>query len=250
MDSLKRITIDVSKTVRALGIIICLLVFASITSLTLRELNISPNGRRLFYVDLENNIPTYFSSIQLLIAAGLLAVIAVIECREKRASGRHWTVLAVGFLLMSIDEISSIHEKLIRPMRALIGSSHLGIFYHAWVIPAIAGVAGLGLYFRNFLRSLPQSTRNQFLLAGLIYLGGAVGLEMLGGKWREMHGMENIIYYTETHFEESMEMFGILLFIRAILRHLEGSYGAISFSIQTPAQNSQPKHTATKSTIN
>ena len=224
MHSPQFVTVDPTKLVRALGVTIGVLLVASISGLLLSEYEILQVGKKLFYLDWENNLPTYFSSMQLLIAAGLLALIATIKCREKDPMGRHWIVLAFGFLLMSVDEMSSLHEKLIKPIRALLHSSHLGIFHYAWVIPALALLIGLGIYYLKFL------------IAATLFLGGAVGLEMVGGKWVELHGQNNWVYYLETHVEETMEMTGILVFIRALLIYMQENHQSLGLRIQPATQ--------------
>ena len=128
---------------------------------------------------------------------------------------------------MATDEGWSLHERLIGPVRGLLGHGDLGIFYFAWIIPAMAGVVLLGLLFLGFLSRLPSSTRWSFIIAGSLYLGGAIGVEMLGGRQAEIHGFENLTYQLFAHLEESLEMAGIILFIHALLRYLAEQYPEI-----------------------
>src|SRR4051812_17733232 len=66
---------------------------------------------RFFDVDAEQSIPTWFSSLNLAIAAGLLFwVIQALRARGETKFRWHWLVLAVGFVAMSIDEEISFHE--------------------------------------------------------------------------------------------------------------------------------------------
>ena len=100
---------------------------------------------------------------------------------------------ALGFVVMAFDEGWSIHETLVNPIRSLLGSSRLGIFYFAWVVPGIAIVLALGLYFLGFLRRLPGLTRRQFILAAALFLGGAIGMELPGEiRYTLVHGQ--IVY--------------------------------------------------------
>ena len=48
---------------------------------------------------------------------------------------------------MAFDEGFSVHERLIGPFRGLMSNHDLGVFYYAWVIPGIALVLILGLFF-------------------------------------------------------------------------------------------------------
>ncbi len=93
----------------------------------------------LFYVDLESSVPTWYSSVALLLAAGLCALIARHHTVARRAYRRHWTALAALFVLLSLDEIAMLHEYPIDPLRDALGTT--GPLYYAWVIPGVAAVA-------------------------------------------------------------------------------------------------------------
>ena len=65
------------------------------------------------------------------------------------------------------------------------------------------------------------------MIAGSLYLGGAIGIEMLGGRQAELHSFENLTYQLFAHLEESLEMAGVILFIHALLRYLAEQYPEI-----------------------
>lgn len=191
-----------------------------------------PITEQLFHVDLEQNISTLFSVTLLLCSGSLLALIALLKRQRQDSDVSKWMILAGGFFYLATDEGWSLHERLIDPVRGLLGHGNLGIFYFAWIIPAMAGVAllgllFLGLLFLGFLSRLPSSTRGSFIIAGSLYLGGAIGIEMLGGRYAELHGFENLTYQLFAHLEESLEMAGIILFIHTLLRYLAEQYPEI-----------------------
>ena len=174
----------------------------------------------LFHLNEEWNIPSLFSAMLLISAAMLLSFLAV---REKQSAARDWskwTVLAVGFFYMAIDEFGYLHEQLIRPGRALLGDRSLGLLYYAWVVPASAIVLVLAVYFLGFLRRLPPWTSRAFILAGAIFVGGAVGIEMLEGRQHLLYGKQDLTYQMYVTVEEAMEMLGVVLFIGALLRYI------------------------------
>ena len=113
----------------------------------------------------------------------------------------------------------------------------------------MAGVLILGLLFLKFLLRLPPLTRWSFLGAGAVYLGGAIGIEMIGGRYAESHGDENLTYQLLTHLEESMEMAGMIVFIHALLRYLAEQCPKVEFRIAERNQSrfntltSEPKKT-------
>lgn len=195
-----------------------------------------PLTNMLFNVDHERNITTLFSVFLLLCSAVLLAAITLIKKQLLDTERSRWAILTCGFLCMAIDEAWSFHEMMIEPIRGLLGYNNLGIFFFAWIIPAMAGVLILALFFLGFLLRLPSSTRRFFLGAGAIYLGGAIGVEMIGGYYAEVHGFDNLEYQLIAHAEESLEMAGIIVFIYALLRYLADHYPAVQFLIDDSQQ--------------
>jgi len=186
---------------------------------------------RLFDLNTEQNIPTLFSVFLLLCASLLLAAITLINYQRKGPANLHWAGLACGFFFLAIDEGWAIHEMLGLPIRDLLGDGPLGGFYFAWVIPAIGGAIILTLSYKGFLQHLPPPTRLSFLVAGSLYLGGAIGVEMLSARHFELFGPKNLRYALFFHIEESMEMVGIILFIYALLRYIEDQYGRITLLV-------------------
>ena len=62
---------------------------------------------QLFELDEENNLPTWFSSYLLLNNALVLWLIAASKSDAYRI---YWIVLAIGFVVLSIDEVAGLHE--------------------------------------------------------------------------------------------------------------------------------------------
>lgn len=224
----KAISLNPSAISRALAAVCLLLVLAS----TAGQLTVYLTGHRqvfglvaMFAVDAERNIPTFFSMLLLLFAALLLALISRVE-KTSGASSRppYWSILSFGFLFMAIDETISLHEMLVTPARALLGDGRLGAFHFAWVIPGIVLVLGLALFFVKFLWRLPARTRFGFVLGGVVYVGGAIGFELIGGRYSEMHTSQNLVYSAISTVEETLEMAGVIIFIRALLLYLASEH--------------------------
>lgn len=178
-----------------------------------------PKLVKAFSVDLELNVPVFFSMLLLLFASLLLALTARLQRRLADQPAFHWALLSLGFLFMAFDEIVSAHEKLIEPMRAILGGTSLGIFYYAWVVPAVVLLLALGVIFLRFWLRLPSKTRFRFALAGILYVGGAVGMEMVNGAYFEIYGRD-LAYIGLTTVEESLEIAGLVLFNWALLDHI------------------------------
>lgn len=181
----------------------------------------------LFNVDFEMNVPTFYQVLVLLVAVALLVIIAILKRHARAPYVLHWWLLALGFFMIANDEFYALHEKLSEPLRRWLGLETMGALHFAWVIPAIVLVVVLAIFYIPFLKHLDRSIRTRFFVAALIYLGGALGVEMIGGRYAEAHGTWNLTYSMITTVEEGMEMAGSVLFVDALLRYLEAEYGAV-----------------------
>ncbi|WP_179007526.1 hypothetical protein [Winogradskyella forsetii] len=176
---------------------------------------------KLLNVNLEANLPTYFSSLVLLADAILLALIAY---GNRAIGGRfwHWIGLSLIFVFISLDEMIQIHEQLRAPMEALFNTS--GLLYFAWFIPYMAIVVILGIAYFKFMMSLPKKILKLFILAGVVFVSGAVGMEMLGGLHAEVHGEDTLTYALMYSFEEFLEMSGGAIFFYALIVYIEMNF--------------------------
>jgi hypothetical protein len=191
---------------------------------------------RIFNVNTENSIPTWYSSILLFVASGLLALIATAKKQVRDRYTRHWQFLALLFLLLSLDEAASLHEAFDRALH--VGFDSSGLLYYAWVIPGMIFVGLVGLAYFKFLKALPAATRWLFILAGMLYVGGAIGVEILGGSHAEVYGRYTLTYSLFTAVEEALEMSGIVLFIYALLTYFQATIGTVEVRVQSALQPS------------
>ncbi|OCR01957.1 hypothetical protein BCD67_05610 [Oscillatoriales cyanobacterium USR001] len=173
----------------------------------------------LFNLDRELNYPSWYQSFTLLFCAILLGIIAAAKKRQGDRYSPHWKALSIIFVLLALDESLSFHEVLIIP--DLRKTLHLGgIFYFIWVIPGAAFVLVTAINYFKFLLYLPSKTRYLFILAGGLYVGGALAMEMVGGYYADLAGQRNLIYGIMTTTEEIFEMMGVLTFIYALLAYI------------------------------
>ncbi|MEX2530945.1 MAG: hypothetical protein WD960_09245 [Gemmatimonadota bacterium] len=232
---INQISLNPSAIGRILGAVAFLLVLASIGG-QFSKFAVGHDYLKglvpLFYVNAEQNIPTYFSVLLILFAALILVVITVLNGKRRVPHVSKWAILSFGFLFMAFDEAFQVHEGLAAPVRALLGDGNLGIFYYAWVIPGIALVLLLGLIFLTFLLHLPATTRLRFLMAAILYIGGAIGVELIGGRYAELHGLQTWTYSMITTVEESLEMAGLIVFIWALLRYCADNYKEVRFQFE------------------
>lgn len=173
---------------------------------------------RLISVSEEGNIATWFSALLLFFSAVLFALIAWVRSARSDSYVRYWAVLAIIFLFMSVDEAARIHELTQGPIRSLLHPT--GIFHYAWVIVAIPLVLLFAVSYLGFLRRLPKDTARLLILAGVLYVVGALGMDMIGGLFiGETVGSLNILPLIQT-VEEFLENLGIVVLIYALLSYL------------------------------
>lgn len=187
-----------------------------------------------FELDGEKNIPTYFSSFILLLSSLLLFVVALVKKKEQSMYTWRWRLLAFIFLYMSVDESAGLHEMFIYPLREHF---HLtGILYFSWVIVGAAVVLGLGLYYLKFLIALEPKLRFRMICAGLLYVGGALGLELIGGYYYDLHGKDNLTYSLITTIEETLEIAGVMVLMHALHSYLKNHLSQFTLQISNDLQ--------------
>lgn len=180
----------------------------------------------IFELDAEGNVPSWFSSLTLLGCAVLLGVIG----KAKREVGdpyvRHWSVLAVLFLYVSLDEAAKLHDWLNVLLTAAFHPS--GVLHFPWVLPAAAALVGLALAYRRWLFHLPGWVRTRFLLSAVIFLAGALGCEVLEGFYVNGTSDPTIAYVLITHIEELLEMTGVVAFLHSLMLYASDQQIALS----------------------
>ena len=231
-----RISIDPFSIARALGTVAFLLVIASIAGQMAKHLSDQPdlyNFVWFFYLDYENNLPSVYSFLLLLATGLLLAVIALLERVNSGSIKWQWILLSLGFFFMAADEVLSFHERLNLPVRRLLGTEHYGVFYYAWVIPAIFVTLIAAALLSKFVTRLPAKTRFHVIISAILFLGGAIGLELVGGRYAELHGDDNLTYSMIVALEESLEMAGVITLIWALLSYMGNRYKEVLIHIAT-----------------
>jgi hypothetical protein len=162
-----------------------------------------------FDLDEEEGFGTWFSSMILLVTAQVL----FIQSKASRAAGdpwyRWWLVLCIGFLFLSVDEVVGIHEYI----NTIVESTR-------WTTFGMLIVGVVGLAYLPFLMHLPRYTRFLFIVAGVLYVAGAVGVERLTDWYLDEDLLNTLAYNLWTAVEETLEMAGVIIFISALLAHM------------------------------
>ncbi len=159
----------------------------------------------LFDLDQEHSLPTWYSALLLGLIAGGCGLLAARPVTGDLRASRYWRVLAWGFVGLCLDEVAGLHEavNMVAPT--------------SWAWLAAPAVLAIGLAFLPFLRALPRRVALPLLVAGGLYVYGAIGVELLGDALVE-RGLEGSLFYAMTVlFEEGCEMAGALLCLDTVL---------------------------------
>src|SRR5918999_3638037 len=156
-EDIMELTIYAKKVVRALIIAVLLITLVSFVARVAMymwgvEGDLQP--LRIFDVGEERSIPTWFESILFLLCSILLAVVTVAKKRRNDRYRLHWGVLSIILLLLSLDEVASIHEAIgqetERLLHSITGFTASGAISFFWVVPGAAFVFVVLLAYLKF----------------------------------------------------------------------------------------------------
>ncbi|MDH2328103.1 hypothetical protein QCN27_14625 [Cereibacter sp. SYSU M97828] len=214
------------------GALLLLLVLSLCgTAMTYRSTNATLHQiADLLLFEEERNLPTLLNFVLLLANMGALAVVAACGFGGRDRWRWHWLALSAGFLLLAYDEAAQVHEGLNKLVGSVVETG--GFLAFAWVIPGAAVVVVLAIAFSRFLLALPRRSTALFVLSAAIYLGGALGVEMIGARLWAAQGWDNVAYSLLATLEETLEMGGLIVFLHAVLMFLAGPGGTLQLEVQ------------------
>ena len=178
---------------------------------------------KLFNLDAEVSIPTWFSSLQLG-AVGLLLLMGGWESRKQYSSySSILIILGLAFLFLSVDECAMIHEKITKYV-GMLDIDWLLLFtfkgnHGAWIaVYFFIGVAFILLNYRKIYMLWHCFRREvRYILIGIIVLLiGAIGLEIL--SYQFLRPITNrSLYMAEVAAEEFFEMIGVSIVLYGVM---------------------------------
>lgn len=184
---------------------------------------------RQFDLNAEGNLAAWYESFLLLSCAFILLALAS-HFRTQRAPLAHrWVALAALFGLMAIDETAQLHDMFTGPLRRGL-EIDFGIFYFAWLLPAVAFLVACAWYFAPVALTLPAVIYRRLVVALGVYFGGSIVVEMLSGFAVE-NGRQSTPYLLVLTLEETCEIFGTLLVVGALLTLLRMTQPRTTFAL-------------------
>ena len=177
----------------------------------------------LFALNVEQNIPTFYSGI-LLLFSSLLTLISYFTLKKEKFSVKFYPVfLSLVFLFLSYDELFQIHERLTEPLQQILILNNNIFLRYTWVIPYsffVLIVLFLGI---DFLSKLPNKVSRLIIISGFIYVFGELVLEIVSSMidFYKLQNEDSLFYLSTSYFLSSLEellgMFGISLFNYSLL---------------------------------
>ncbi len=156
-----------------------------------------------------------------------------VAARRGLAPVAAWKFLGFVFFYLMLDEYAALHERLMPISRELFGQE--GILYFAWILPYGLAAAALAVWALPAILRLPRAPRFYLILAGIVYVSGAVGMEGVSGWYMYSLGGESaspdVVYYLLTAVEEGLEMAGVLLLLRGQLGLLRNAWESVELHI-------------------
>ncbi len=157
----------------------------------------------------------------LLLTCALLAVVGALEAQSSEPRWtRAWWILAIVFAFLSFDEVADAHGQASPPISRVLGDTS-GVLTFAWIIPAV--ILGIGFVIIEWplLRHLGAAGRN-LVIAGVIFVAGAVGLEMVEGELTSDGARESLTYDLLVIAEELLEFGAVMWAIVILAQYLRG----------------------------
>jgi hypothetical protein len=190
----------------------------------------------MFDMTLERNVPACFAALNMLACAVLLAMLAVVRRRERDRTAIGWAVLSALFLLFTYDELFDMHGAIELPLHE---------FLQARAVPRLvsfvpyAVIAAVALVLLHLLAALPAPTRRRIVVAGAVFIAGALLIDGRSADTADSLGIPLHLAELGTQtIEELVEMIGIVLFTRALLRHT--AEGGIEIAVPRAAPQPGP----------
>lgn len=223
------IQVEPAKVRNYLYAVVLLLVLAHVSGMIAKVY--LGHGFPIVDLDGEATVPALFSTVLLLCSSALFLMIALVARNSKEEFSLRWFGLAAIFLFLAVDESCEIHERINYWLRLMFQTT--GLLYSAWILPYGIFVVAFVLYYWRFLFRLPSRTRSLFIVAGGVYVTGALILEALGERFSELRMEDTLAFGVSVIVEEVLEMVGVIVLIYAVLDYIAAKYGQIRFHLRS-----------------
>lgn len=166
----------------------------------------------------ESNLPTWFSSIILFIAA-----FYAYQCAKVSKVNRLiWKIVALTLIIMSCDEVAMIHEEIGAYMNThFFKMDNLVSVWSFCLGPFILLALAVIIPILRKTLAQPAKARNRLFLGIFLYLLGALILEFTVNLFEpeKTSLFWNLTWRIEYYMEEPSEMFGTIIIISSFVKY-------------------------------
>lgn len=171
------------------------------------------SGMNIYFdVAREQNLPTWFNVSLLLLAAVMAALAGALARAANNRAAVPWLGLALVCAALSLDDLTSLHERL-HSVGVRIGGGS-GLTYAAWLVPGLAFAAVVVLAIAMLFRRVRRRAQLLLVLGLGCLLIGAFGLESLGNAVLQAEGFGRSYAYFLLA-EEFLEALGAVCLLAA-----------------------------------
>jgi len=174
---------------------------------------------RYFNLTYEMNLPAFFAVFLISSAGFILGIIAINKIQREVKFRIHWSLLSIIFFLLAIDELLAKHENLGYLATNYFGEENL--LFQDWAYAGIVLVILFTIFFLPFFNHLPPDHKKRFFISAALYIGGALGAEIVSSYLFMRYGFQEITYVLATSLEETLEMVGVIYFIHSLWIYLD-----------------------------
>lgn len=171
-----------------------------------------------FYFDRRLNFPFFFS---LFLQLTNLYLLFRILSREQltKSQRRFWRTLFITFFLFALDETFYIHQHFKMSTFGVIASYDRASWSHyLWVIPYFVVFGSLFIMLFVYSRDIARDLRVKMLVAGTIFLSGAVAMEFVGTFYAVFKPEGDVYLLLIKSAEGVLQMVGSVMFIDSFWR--------------------------------
>jgi len=181
----------------------------------------------------EKNIPTLFSTFQLILSGNLLYIIYKFSKKkpDPKPITNYWKILSFLFYFLAFDEWFTVHDIVGKLFSNNLGAA--GDLF-GWTLIYLILIPIFLLFSIRFLLSLPKNIAIGFIVSGAVFVFGAIGLELLNkGEFQLLLNLQvsETWQYIITLFEESFEILGIFLFNFIIFYYGFNNFGISDYKL-------------------
>ena len=178
--------------------------------------NLSYKLWHFFHLELEQNLPTWYSSTKLFVLAVLVGLFALSRYDRRQPTTLALFALPCMFLALSLDEIAELHEWLGYRLdvlfpegdRAATAFEYTGIWGFVIGIPFLLISLGLLLALRRHLR-ISAAALPKLMVGMVLLIVGACGVE----TFANFIDRESPYFFLQVLGEEVLEMLGVTTMI-------------------------------------